>query len=66
LPHRILQDVTGLLIKLMVIAQAMIEKIALPRHPRGSCQVTFPFPDRWLQSGLARERQDSTELPIRG
>jgi hypothetical protein len=60
--HRVHQDVTDLLLFLVVIAQAMIKEIALPFYFLVSGQEMFPVGHTRFHALLARESDDAVEV----
>ena len=60
--NRIHQDVTGFLFEFLMVAQAVIEKIALPTHAMLSGDELFPVLDGVLHSRFARERNDRMQM----
>src|SRR5205809_7670379 len=54
--NRIHQDVAGLLLQFMMVAQAVVEKIALPIHAMFSRDELLPVPVGPLHSRFARAR----------
>jgi hypothetical protein len=61
-PNRIHQDVAGFLVQFVVIAQAVIEKIALPIHAVLSGGELFPVLHRRFHSRVARKRNDRMQM----
>src|SRR5207248_9365042 len=61
-PNRIHQDVAGFLCQFVMIAQAVIEKIALPIHAMFSGDELLPILDGRCHSRLTRERDDSVQM----
>jgi hypothetical protein len=60
--HRVHQDVTDLLLFLVVITQAMIKEIALPFYLLVSGQEMFPVGHTRFHALLARESDDAVEV----
>ena len=62
LPNRVLANVISLGRLLMMIAQAMIKEIALPRDRVNSRQVLLPFRDGGLKPRFAWKSDDSVQM----
>ena len=60
--NRIHEDITGLLFQFVMVAQAVIEKIALPVHAMMSSDELLPVLDSRLHSRFARERNNRMEM----
>jgi hypothetical protein len=73
--HGIHENVTGLLVGLMIIPQPMIEKISWPSHPMVAGQKLLPVAYRSFQTGLSwysdnpmqmiRHKQDKPAMPLK-
>jgi hypothetical protein len=61
-PNRIHQDVAGFLVQFVVIAKAVIEKIALPIHAVLSGDELFPVLHRRFHSRVARKGNDRMQM----
>jgi hypothetical protein len=60
--NRIPQDVVGFLIQFVMIAQAVIEKIALPIHTMFSSDELLPILHRRFHSWFTRKRNDRVRM----
>src|SRR5882724_3173853 len=60
--NRIHQDVAGFLVQFVMVAQAVIAKIALPIHAMFSGDELFPVLDGCCHSRFARECHDRVEM----
>ena len=60
--NRIHQDVAGLLLQFMMVAQAVVEKIALPIHAMFSGDELLPIPDGRLHPRFAWERNNRVQM----
>src|SRR5215467_6663685 len=60
--NRVHANVAGFLFQLMVIAQAVIEKIALPIHTMFSSDELFPVLHDRLHSRFTRERKNGMQM----
>ena len=60
--NRIHQDVASFLFEFVMIAQPVIEKIALPIHAMFSSDELFPVLERCRHSRFAWERHDSMQM----
>src|SRR5947208_16798002 len=60
--NRIHQDVAGFLVQFVMIAQPVVEEIALPIHAIFSSNEFFPVLDGCCHSRLAWERDDSMQM----
>ncbi len=56
------KDVTRLLVHFVMVAQAMIEEVALPIHAVFSRHILLPFFNHGLHSRLAREGEDGVQM----
>jgi hypothetical protein len=59
---RIHQDITGLLFQFVMVAQAVIEEIALPVHAMMSSDELLPVLDSRLHSRFTRERNNRMQM----
>src|ERR1041385_8854968 len=61
-PHRVHEDVIGLLLFLVMVAQAVVEEVSLPVNLLMRGEKMFPVPDGLLHPWLARECDDAVEM----
>src|SRR6266487_5151965 len=60
--NRIHQDVAGFLLQLVMIAQPVVEEIALPIHAMFSSDELFPVLDARCHAWFARKRDDRMQM----